>query len=710
MKKRMITVILIVLPLMIFPGVFFGMAGTGANAGQGTSYEVRVLEQGPSEILLRFELHGYDLKEQLVNSELCTAVWFKGGVYPVKPGVPALPFTAKSIIIPDNAGAAAEIVESETKRVKVKRVAPSRGAFKPGKTMDRASYGFGGVYEQNREYPGERVRLGRPYILRDYRGAVVYFHPFSYHPVKGELTVAESITVKIKFSGVSGLNTIKAIKGTGKNGKNRKIARVFDRVYSGHFLNYSSGGGVPVKDGGLDHTLSYPALSGAGNMLVITTEDYRAAVEPLVAWKNRKGIKTELAIYPGDTGNGRVALKEYIQGKYDAAGGLVYILIVGDCQDVPPSRGTVANAVGFPSDPNYVLLEGDDYYADAMIGRFSVSNLEEARTVVNKNLWYEMTPDEGGEWYGRVVGIACDDRYFTPNPIELIEEVAQMLLGFHYTEYTRIYDPLMDAAQVTEAVNRGCGLICAYYHGTRYGWVRWTGVMEGVFVREDVERLTNRRMTPFIIAKSCSIGSFENYTCFAEKWQRLGTPDEPMGCIAITAGSSALWNFTWVAGREMIDHMVNERYHTAGELMFNGVMRMVEFFPDPPHYEGPETFQLWHLFGDPSLLVYTAPPVKMAVEHNKILINTAGSFHVRVALENGEPVHRALAALYMNGTLYGSAFTDEAGNAVVSYTAVPPGSGKMEVNVTAVNTVPYFGTVDLREGKKNNRIQEIKAD
>lgn len=92
----------------------------------------------------------------------------------------------------------------------------------------------------------------------------------------------------------------------------------------------------------------------------------------MVEWKNRKGIKTDLYIYPTDTGSSTDDIKSFIQNIYDSEESLAYILLVGDSEDVPPGRGNIADAPGEASDPVYTLLAGEDEYADAMIGRFSV--------------------------------------------------------------------------------------------------------------------------------------------------------------------------------------------------------------------------------------------------------------------------------------------------------------------------------------------------
>jgi redox-regulated HSP33 family molecular chaperone len=93
----------------------------------------------------------------------------------------------------------------------------------------------------------------------------------------------------------------------------------------------------------------------------------------------------------------------------------------------------------------------------------------------------------------------------------------------------------------------------------------------------------------------------------------------------------------------------------------------------------------------------------MEIAYDDILLSGAASFSVHVSRQG--PVKNALAALYMNNKLYGSAYTDEAGTAVVPINGSLPGSGTMEVNVTAYNKMPYFGTVKIKASRKGKRVK-----
>ena len=484
------------------------------------------------------------------------------------------------------------------------------------------------------------------------------------------------------------------------------VGKLVDPAARGTSESTSShlGAAQPIKS--FDRTFSKvrpPAGNHqVGSMMVITTEEFSTAVEPLVTWKNRKGIKTDLYLYPRDTGAKPEDIKAFVnKAASDPLRNLKYILIVGDAEDVPTGKGTFADADGKPSDTYYTVpnfAELNTYAANVdrvtrlMIGRFSVENLTQARTVVNKNLWYEMTPDARGEWYHKAAGFGGIDPFFTPDPRELVDEIGDSMTKHHCKEFKKIYDPDAKLLDIVSAVNHGIGWFIAYQHGWHGGW-------GGLFTTPNVEFLNNTKKTPVVLTDSCSLGNFAGRTCFAEAWQRLGTPEEPRGSILFLGSSAVIWHQTWTGLQEMIRSLEEDKTFIAGEIIRAGMRKMVPMFPHGPDYEGPVTLQMWHIFGDPSLFVYTDTPTKMAVAHDSTLRGGSKTFRVRVSDAKG-PVKKALAALYMKGKLYGSAWSDETGTAVITLPHPITESGEMEVNVTGYNKLPYFGKIDVARRKK----------
>ncbi len=160
----------------------------------------------------------------------------------------------------------------------------------------------------------------------------------------------------------------------------------------------------------------YPAVTDVGDMIIITTSEFMNAIEPLVTWKNRKGIPTTSYLYPDETGSTATEIKNFIQQIYDQTGTLTFILLVGDAEDIPPAAG-YAGSPGYPADPVYTLLAGDDEYPDAFIGRFSVETPEEAEIVVNKNFGTKKILILQGNGTTKQLALPVMKHFLLPHPI-----------------------------------------------------------------------------------------------------------------------------------------------------------------------------------------------------------------------------------------------------------------------------------------------------
>ncbi|MBC8525875.1 MAG: T9SS type A sorting domain-containing protein, partial [Candidatus Cloacimonetes bacterium] len=261
--------------------------------------------------------------------------------------------------------------------------------------------------------------------------------------------------------------------------------------------------------------------------------------------------------------------------------------------------------------------------------------------------------------------------------------IRDSLLAYTYTEVDQIYDPGAYASQVTTAINDGRSTVNYCGHGSTTSWGT-TG-----FSNSNVNALVNDNMLPFIITVACLNGQFQNTTCFAEAWLRAtnsstGEPTGAIGMYASTIGQP--WEPPMPAEYEANMLLVHEEKNTYGGLCFNGSMFMMDVCP----IEGPDVFEHWTLFGDPSLQVRTDIPTQMTVEHNPIILIGSTTYDVEVVGVQG-----ALVGLYMNDLLYGYGYTDENGYVTVELIEDLFEPGVMTITVTAYNKIPYITTIDV---------------
>jgi hypothetical protein len=245
----------------------------------------------------------------------------------------------------------------------------------------------------------------------------------------------------------------------------------FRQIYRNHFINY-------------DNT-DYVAVDQIGPMLIITHDAFNANVQPLVNWKNQKGIPTTL-VNVSTIGNNATAIKNYINTQYQSPAGLAYVLLVGDAAQVATPSGT--------TDPTYALLVGTDHYPELFVGRLSAENAGQVDLQVTKFVEYEKLPQAGAAWYHQGTGIASSQgagqgHYGEADYVHM-GYIRNDLLAYGYTLVDEIYEPSATQAMITNALNNGRGIVDYCGHGSSTSWGT-TG-----FSNTQVNALANDNMLP----------------------------------------------------------------------------------------------------------------------------------------------------------------------------------------------------------------------
>jgi gingipain R len=479
----------------------------------------------------------------------------------------------------------------------------------------------------------------------------ITINPFQYNPVRGELTVTESMTVTVTMT--------RGAAGPAAGLMPSKPSAMFRGMYASHFVNYA-----PAAP-------SRATIMDGEAMMVITVPALAEAVQPLVDWKNTMGIATKRYVYPAETGGpGPQQIRAFIKERC-IADNITYILLVGDAQDIPPDSSYYG-----VSDPQYTKIAGQDDYGDALIGRFSVSTPEQAAVVVAKNIWYERDPDSNGSWYGKAFGIGSDESGDTGGlkDWERLELLRPILTAYSYTVFDSIYHYTARADQISVAVNEGRGLGLYIGHGTDFIWeTTYFGV-------GNVAALTNVRKTPVIISVACTNGYFmDTMTCFAEAWQRKGTVTDPAGSIIFCGATiEQPWEPPCVALENTITLLAEEASLSFGAMFVNGQFAMMAADP-----AAVEVYDTWLLFGDPSLILHTGKPKTITVTGPQ-LIDT-GFMNLPIAFSAGITGRVGISGA-VNGYI-ASAIVSDTAQVVVPVT-VPDNETHVTVTVTGRNSMP----------------------
>ncbi|HNT52224.1 MAG TPA: C25 family cysteine peptidase, partial [Candidatus Syntrophosphaera sp.] len=418
----------------------------------------------------------------------------------------------------------------------------------------------------------------------------MYVTPF--HTQDGNLVVSDHITID--------LLSLTPAQRLSPASPRPKLNPYFIDIYRHHFINFEC---------------RYEDIAEYGSMAVICPtgsddiqlQQFRGLIQPWVEWKNQKGIPT--TVYSTDvTGDSYAEIRDFIQNLYESDPQLTFVQLVGDYDQLPCQVATISGNTG-GMDAFYSLLEGDDYYPDIFVGRFSAEIAAELYTQIQRSIEYEKGTTSG-DWLSRAAGV-CSNNPPLPGDDdehnwEHLDKIRAQLLAYGYTQVDRIYaNEGAGAQELINCLNSGQSLVNYCGEGYATHWVA------PEFWNSDASNLSNTNMLPFIHVVSCWTGQFYNGTCLAEALMRSrdATSEQARGAIAVYAAAPEQGI---APPMEAQDHamalLVSGTKNTIGGLCYNGSCSMIAAYGEGGVYN----FLAWNLFGDASLVLRTQPATQIA--------------------------------------------------------------------------------------------------
>ncbi len=457
-------------------------------------------------------------------------------------------------------------------------------------------------------------------------------------------------------------------------------------------------------------SLPRSGASLGGSYVILTVDTYLEAIEPLVEWKRMKGFDVQV-ITTALTGGTKEQIQAWLRQAY-ANWDIPpeYLLIVGDVADIP-----TWDFSGNPTDHPYTLMDDGDWLPDLILGRLSVENDYEARTVINKTVNYERNPDDGAnsDWYRRYLGVAGN--YGSVTPINTVKFCGTQLQGigfqnsFSMGPYDGVYSPpnfgeAQSVPLITTAIDSGVGLVV--YRGWAYGVKGWEPPH---FITNHIDGLSNGGMTPIVFSFVClngdySVNSGGDVICFGEKWTRAGTPSEPKGAVAFI-GNGEHWSHTRYNDAMAIsffERITDPAITTLGGLSVAGRLRFMDYFPHQMDETGDEEsvefyVHIYNLLGDPELNFWKATPTELDVSHEGVFSIGASRTLVGVNEDGGPALAGARVGIVQNDELLGCGFTDEFGQVNVLFSRPVADEGSVTLTVTHPDRRPYQVELNLED-------------
>ena len=512
-------------------------------------------------------------------------------------GSPDLPLYAIPVLIDDFAAMEVQIKEAKYQDFEGIEIAPSKGNLSREINPDEVPFRFGDAYRHDHFFPSFQAHLDQPYILRDFRGQNILVYPFAYNPIKKTLRVYTQLTLSIHTTGEKGDNPKLSRKSN-----QLRISHETDAMYQHRFINYRK------------RATKYTFIPDEGEMLVICPDQYLDAMQPFVAWKNASGRPTTMVSLSDIGGNDTDQIKSFILSHYHNPNeNLCYVLLVGDYFDITPKTMS-----GGGSDIWFGQLEGNDYYPEVFVGRFSAERVADVENQVTKVIYYERDITADADWLSKGIGVGSTEGAGSghnggESDYQHIEYIRDTLMHYTYSEVSQHYKGVgagTNAYMLSQNFNEGAG-ICNYCnHGTESSWY------VGNFHNSHVNALVNDYKWPFIWSTACLNGQFDTY-CFAEAWMRAtnNTTGVPTGAIGgMFSWTSQPWQPPMTGQDEMVDILCEWRstdqfHHTFAGASLNGNMRILDLYPS----DQGKTHNTWILFGDPSLILRTDTPTELNV-------------------------------------------------------------------------------------------------
>lgn len=576
--------------------VTFGQRWTALSSNTPAQPQVKLISSSEEQIVVNFTLGGFSTTRVETPNGIQNVISVPKMAASLIAGTPDLPQFPIPVIIGDRAEMSVAVTDAQFTEFSIE-VAPSKGNISRSINPDEVPYTYGEMYSQNAFYPAEQAYLEAPYIIRDFRGQNIMVKPFAYNPVTKTLRVYTDMTITMTKVSDNGENQKIARKSN-----NIKVSPEIKNAYNRRFINFGK------------QTAKYTFTEDEGDMLVICPEQYMEAMQPFVDWKNMSGRPTTMVSVAQAGGNNANNIKTYIQDLYENKN-LEFILLVGDYADITPHSMN-----GGCSDNWLAMLEGNDYYLEAFVGRFSVESVKDVETHVNKVLYYERDMNADVTWVDHGLGIGAIGAgygHFGEDDYQHIDLIRDTLLHYTYTNVTDLHQGGgASSSSISAAVNDGVSIINYCNHGSETSW----GVAN--YSNSHVNALTNDYMWPMVISVACLNGKF-NYSqpCFGETWLRATNNQDESIPTGAVGGMFSWISQPWIPPQygqdEMIDiltewHSADLFNHTMGGCFLNGDEYILDASPE----DQGDTHNTWILFGDPSLMVRTANPTEMNVSLN----------------------------------------------------------------------------------------------
>ena len=435
-------------------------------------------------------------------------------------------------------------------------------------------------------------------------------------------------------------------------------------------------------------------------ILIISHSQLANYQNAYVSWKKSLGFDVYI-VNKSDIGSSIQQIKTYIENHYHTYK-CDYLFLWGDVTGtfaIPTNYYLSPEYAENDADDNYyAMLEGDDYFPELLVGRFSFADASEFITMINKTITYEKTPYmTDTNWMKRslmVAGNYAEGGLRPSTPISMSRWLRNKMLSYGYAQVDTVYFPpsFPGTTAIQQSINQGVQFISYRGWGDANGW------HYPQFHIPDLNNTFNGPKMPIVYSIVCNTGDFANTVNpnFGEKWMRMGTMSNPGGCVAFV-GPSDLHTKTRLnnsiasgAFRSIFDYGVRG----FGTSVLMGKIELYKNFPNDLASNQYVAFyyHVYNILSDPTLNMWALVPNQISenVIEGGLTFNQSDS-HLRI---NAPHLNSGLISGTKDGINYSYA-PIENGYGILPID--PNVEGELTITISKKNYVPLVCTLTLQQ-------------
>ncbi len=435
-------------------------------------------------------------------------------------------------------------------------------------------------------------------------------------------------------------------------------------------------------------------------MLIISHPNLANYQKEFINWKRSLGFDV-FVINKADAGNTLQEIRETIRTHYSEHRA-DYLLLLGDTvgnYSIPtnfyPSPEYAENDA---DDHYYTLLDGDDYFPEMLVGRFSFNDIMQFIVMATKTMSYEREPFMADpSWMKR--GLAIAGNYAEGNlrpttPVWMSRWLRDKMMDYGYAAVDTVFYPpsYPGTSSITQSINRGVQLISYRGWGDANGWHYPS------FHIPDLINTYNGEKMPIVFSIVCNTGDFANTVnpSFGEAWMRMGTAASLGGCVAFVGPSDlhtkTRLNNTISSGayRSILDYGVRG----FGASVLQGKMELYKNFANDqaPGQYVPFYFHVYNILSDPSMNMWILEPG--VIQENIIeggLTFAQSASHIRI---NAPHLEGAMVSGSKDTINFSYA---KVVNGIAILNIDPEQEGDLTLTVSKPNWVPLVRTLTVND-------------